>query len=129
MTDSSRVAAQRAHANFTENLTPYLTSLLIAGTRYPIPAAVMGFGWLASRVVYTIGCKWRWIIYQCLSQTEASGLLTPGIDGLLTLAVYQTRLLAGPRGALRKLQTPETSPDIPLHSSLHVCHRLELTIV
>lgn len=47
--------AQRAHANFTENLTPYLTSMLIAGTRFPIPAAVMGAGWLASRVVYTIG--------------------------------------------------------------------------
>lgn len=52
-----RVIAQRAHANFTENLTPYLTSLLIAGTRYPVPAAVMGAGWLVSRIVYTIGCK------------------------------------------------------------------------
>ncbi|KAG8159006.1 hypothetical protein KVR01_011449 [Diaporthe batatas] len=47
--------AQRAHANFTENLTPYLTSMLIAGTRFPVPAAVMGAGWLVSRVVYTIG--------------------------------------------------------------------------
>lgn len=47
--------AQRAHANFTENLTPILTSMLIAGTRFPIPTAVMGAGWLVSRVVYTIG--------------------------------------------------------------------------
>lgn len=47
--------AQRAHANFTENLTPYLTSMLIAGTRFPVPAAVMGAGWLMSRIVYTIG--------------------------------------------------------------------------
>ncbi|POS77630.1 MAPEG family protein [Diaporthe helianthi] len=47
--------AQRSHANFTENLTPYLASLLIAGTRFPVPAAVMGAGWLASRVVYAVG--------------------------------------------------------------------------
>lgn len=47
--------AQRAHANFTENLTPYLASMLIAGIRFPVPAAVMGAGWLVSRVVYTIG--------------------------------------------------------------------------
>lgn len=53
------------------------------------------------------------VIYQCLSQTEASALLTLGIDGLLTLTVHQTRLLAGPRGVLRKLQIPETSPDAP----------------
>lgn len=47
--------AQRAHANFTENLTPWLAALLISGLRYPVPAAGLGLGWLASRVVYTIG--------------------------------------------------------------------------
>lgn len=47
--------AQRAHANFTENLTPWLAAVLIAGLRYPVPAAGLGFGWLASRVVYTVG--------------------------------------------------------------------------
>jgi hypothetical protein len=50
--------AQRAHANFTENLTPYMVMMLIAGTRYPVPAAALWAGWLASRVVYTIGCEW-----------------------------------------------------------------------
>lgn len=49
--------AQRAHANFTENLTPFMATLLIAGTRYPVQAAVMGAGWLVSRIVYTAGCK------------------------------------------------------------------------
>ncbi|KAJ0117661.1 hypothetical protein N8I77_009165 [Diaporthe amygdali] len=47
--------AQRAHANFTENLTPFMATLLISGTRYPLQAAVMGAGWLTSRIVYTIG--------------------------------------------------------------------------
>lgn len=47
--------AQRAHANFTENLTPFMATLLIAGARYPVQAAVMGAGWLVSRIVYTAG--------------------------------------------------------------------------
>lgn len=47
--------AQRAHANFTENLTPWMALLLIAGLRSPVPAAGLGFGWLVSRVVYTLG--------------------------------------------------------------------------
>ncbi|KAK7717100.1 hypothetical protein SLS63_010819 [Diaporthe eres] len=47
--------ASRAHANFTENLTPFMATLLIAGTRYPVQAAVMGAGWLVSRIVYTAG--------------------------------------------------------------------------
>ncbi|KAH8772859.1 hypothetical protein F5883DRAFT_642216 [Diaporthe sp. PMI_573] len=47
--------AQRAHANFTENLTPYMATMLLAGTRFPVQAAVLWMGWLASRVVYTIG--------------------------------------------------------------------------
>lgn len=47
--------AQRAHANFTENLTPWMTLLLIAGLRFPVPAAGLGLSWLVSRVVYTVG--------------------------------------------------------------------------
>ncbi|KAF3760229.1 hypothetical protein M406DRAFT_358559 [Cryphonectria parasitica EP155] len=47
--------AQRAHANFTENLVPFLPTLLIAGLRYPVPAAAAGAGWLVSRIVYTKG--------------------------------------------------------------------------
>ncbi|KKY32973.1 putative microsomal glutathione s-transferase [Diaporthe ampelina] len=47
--------AQRAHANFTENLTPFMASLLISGTRYPVQSAVMGAGWLVSRIAYTAG--------------------------------------------------------------------------
>ncbi|KAG6353937.1 hypothetical protein INS49_005194 [Diaporthe citri] len=54
-TDSVRMIAQRAHANFTENLTPFMATLLIAGTRYPLQAAVLGAGWLVSRIVYTAG--------------------------------------------------------------------------
>ncbi|KYK59678.1 microsomal glutathione S-transferase 3 [Drechmeria coniospora] len=47
--------AQRAHANFTENQTSFLGALLIAGVRYPVPAAVLGFGWNISRLVYLFG--------------------------------------------------------------------------
>lgn len=47
--------AQRAHANFTENLTPWMTLLLVAGLRFPVAAAGLGATWLASRVVYTVG--------------------------------------------------------------------------
>ncbi|ROW08870.1 hypothetical protein VMCG_02804 [Cytospora schulzeri] len=47
--------AQRAHANFAENVTPFMANLLIAGVRYPLLAAGLGFGWLAGRVLYTIG--------------------------------------------------------------------------
>ncbi|KAH7309430.1 glutathione S-transferase-like protein [Stachybotrys elegans] len=44
--------AQRAHANFTEQLTPFLGELLIAGLRWPVPAAAMGLSWTLARTVY-----------------------------------------------------------------------------
>ncbi|KAI8627766.1 membrane-associated proteins in eicosanoid and glutathione metabolism [Xylariaceae sp. FL1651] len=44
--------AQRAHGNFTENLTPFITGLLIAGLRYPNPAAYAGAAWVAGRFAY-----------------------------------------------------------------------------
>lgn len=47
--------AQRAHANFSENVTPFMANLLITGLRYPLLAAGLGSGWLAGRVLYTIG--------------------------------------------------------------------------
>lgn len=51
----SHITAQRAHANFTENLSPFLVTLLGAGLRFPVPAAALGAAWLAARVVYTVG--------------------------------------------------------------------------
>ncbi|KUI58877.1 Microsomal glutathione S-transferase 3 [Cytospora mali] len=47
--------AQRAHSNFTENLTPFLASLLIAGLRFPLVSAGLGFGWFVGRIMYTVG--------------------------------------------------------------------------
>ncbi|KAI1126812.1 membrane-associated proteins in eicosanoid and glutathione metabolism [Nemania abortiva] len=44
--------AQRAHSNFTENHTPFITALLIAGLRYPGPATYAGAGWVAGRFAY-----------------------------------------------------------------------------
>lgn len=47
--------AQRAHANYTENLGPFLANLLVAGLRFPVYAAAAGVVWLVARVVYTKG--------------------------------------------------------------------------
>ncbi|KAI1750064.1 membrane-associated proteins in eicosanoid and glutathione metabolism [Xylaria castorea] len=44
--------AQRAHANFGENLTPFLTGLLVAGLRYPTQAAWAGAAWVVGRFAY-----------------------------------------------------------------------------
>lgn len=51
----ARLIAQRAHANFTENLTPYLTALLVAGLRYPVYAGGIGALWSLSRFGYAYG--------------------------------------------------------------------------
>ncbi|KAK4156317.1 hypothetical protein C8A00DRAFT_12719 [Chaetomidium leptoderma] len=47
--------AQRAHANFTENLTPFLGALLVSGLKYPVYAAGLGAVWAVSRVVFALG--------------------------------------------------------------------------
>ncbi|KAK5995838.1 Glutathione S-transferase 3 [Cladobotryum mycophilum] len=47
--------AQRAHANFTENHTPFLGALLISGLRFPVAAAVVGAAWAVSRVLFVLG--------------------------------------------------------------------------
>ncbi|KAK0652901.1 hypothetical protein B0T16DRAFT_107302 [Cercophora newfieldiana] len=47
--------AQRAHANFTESLTPFLGELLIAGLRFPFAAAIAGGVWAFARVLYAQG--------------------------------------------------------------------------
>ncbi|KAI8952641.1 membrane-associated proteins in eicosanoid and glutathione metabolism [Xylaria longipes] len=44
--------AQRAHANFGENLTPFLTGLLVAGLRYPTQATWAGSAWVVGRFAY-----------------------------------------------------------------------------
>jgi len=47
--------AQRAHANFTENLAPFLGELLISGTKFPLLAAGLGAGWVLARILYATG--------------------------------------------------------------------------
>ena len=47
--------AQRAHANFLENLPTFLILLGTAGLRYPVYSAVSGVVFLAGRVVYAQG--------------------------------------------------------------------------
>ncbi|KAI1336168.1 MAPEG family protein [Xylariaceae sp. FL0016] len=47
--------AQRAHANYTENLTPFLVALLISGLRYPNVSAGLGAAWVIGRFWYAFG--------------------------------------------------------------------------
>lgn len=48
-------AAQRAHANFTENLTPAVIGMLVTGLKFPIAAAIGGGAWSFFRVLYARG--------------------------------------------------------------------------
>ncbi|KAI0515345.1 hypothetical protein F5B22DRAFT_184493 [Xylaria bambusicola] len=47
--------AQRAHANFIENHSSFITALLIAGVGYPSQATWAGSTWVFGRVLYAIG--------------------------------------------------------------------------
>ncbi|KAL7625601.1 hypothetical protein AAE478_004821 [Parahypoxylon ruwenzoriense] len=47
--------AQRAHSNYTENLTPFLGALLISGLYYPTASAALGAAWVFGRVWYAAG--------------------------------------------------------------------------
>jgi glutathione S-transferase len=47
--------AQRAHANYIENLTSFLVALAVAGLRFPRPAVTLGAVWLVGRVAYLAG--------------------------------------------------------------------------
>ncbi|KAI0377408.1 membrane-associated proteins in eicosanoid and glutathione metabolism [Hypomontagnella monticulosa] len=47
--------AQRAHSNYTENLTPFLGALLISGLYYPTASFYLGASWVVGRVWYALG--------------------------------------------------------------------------
>ncbi|TQV99145.1 hypothetical protein V2A60_004640 [Cordyceps javanica] len=47
--------AQRAHANYTENLAPFLGALFVAGIQHPVSAAITGGIWSFSRLLYVLG--------------------------------------------------------------------------
>ncbi|KAF3397059.1 Microsomal glutathione S-transferase 3 [Talaromyces pinophilus] len=47
--------AQKAHANFTENHTSFLTVILIAGLHYPRASAALGSAWILARFLYLVG--------------------------------------------------------------------------
>lgn len=47
--------AQRAHANYSENHTSVLASLLIAGVGFPRVAAGLGATWVVGRYLYMTG--------------------------------------------------------------------------
>ncbi|KAG0352234.1 Microsomal glutathione S-transferase 3 [Podila minutissima] len=46
---------QRVHQNTLEGYSSFLSTLLIAGLRYPIAAPVLGMIWIAGRIFYSIG--------------------------------------------------------------------------
>jgi glutathione S-transferase len=47
--------AQRAHLNFTENHTSFLTGLLISGLSFPLVSASLGAAWSLARLHYALG--------------------------------------------------------------------------
>ncbi|KAI1487540.1 MAPEG family protein [Biscogniauxia mediterranea] len=47
--------AQRAHGNYTENLAPFLTALLISGLHFPQASAGLGAAWVFARFWYAAG--------------------------------------------------------------------------
>lgn len=47
--------AQRAHANYLENYTQFLSVLVVAGLSYPRAAASLGAVWLVGRVLFLVG--------------------------------------------------------------------------
>ncbi|KAL1902696.1 hypothetical protein Sste5346_001139 [Sporothrix stenoceras] len=47
--------AQRAHANFVENLPTFLGAMFISGLKFPVLSASLGAAWAVSRVLYARG--------------------------------------------------------------------------
>jgi len=47
--------AQRAHAQFLENMPQTIILLLVAGLKYPQATALLGVGWVIGRVLYLYG--------------------------------------------------------------------------
>lgn len=47
--------AARCHQNYVEQVGIVIPTTLIAGWYHPIPAATLGFGYIAGRVAYTLG--------------------------------------------------------------------------
>lgn len=47
--------AQRAHANYTENITPFLGSLFISSLVFPRAGAALGGIWVLGRFWYAVG--------------------------------------------------------------------------
>ncbi|KAK1770498.1 hypothetical protein QBC33DRAFT_555976 [Phialemonium atrogriseum] len=79
---------QRAHANFTENLTPYLGALLIAGLRYPVLAGGLGAVWTLARALYAHGYSKSGPKGREIGSIVAS-LVDLGLKGMAVYASYQ----------------------------------------
>jgi len=47
--------AQRAHMNYTENHLSFLGALLLAGFKFPLVSAALGFFWIFARYMYMVG--------------------------------------------------------------------------
>jgi glutathione S-transferase len=48
-------AAQRAHGHLLENMNQTIGFILIAGLVYPRASAIMGLGWVVSRIMFAYG--------------------------------------------------------------------------
>ena len=55
MTLLPSLTAQRAHANFIENLPTVLTTMVISGIKFPVLSGSLGAGWAIARILYVRG--------------------------------------------------------------------------
>jgi glutathione S-transferase len=73
--------AQRAHANYLENLPGALVGILVGGLSYPRFAAAAGLGWAVSRILFMYG-------YSRVDKPNGSGRMQGSTHYLFTLALW-----------------------------------------
>ena len=81
--------AQRAHANYTENLPAFALATIVAGLRFPVIAAAVGTAWLVGRVGYARGYTKTSIDKEKnIAFTRRGAWFQPAQMGLLGLAIW-----------------------------------------
>lgn len=73
--------AQRAHGNFLENQPSFVVAMLVAGLRFPVSTALMGAGWIVSRVLFALG-------YTNKDKPDGSGRMIGAAFWLFQLGVF-----------------------------------------
>ncbi|WPH01379.1 Hypothetical protein R9X50_00422400 [Acrodontium crateriforme] len=80
--------AQRAHANYLENLPSVIAGALLAGLMFPVSSAVLTAVWMVFRVVYAVG-------YTSKTQEKGKGRLAGSAFWLCQLGLYGLTVYSG----------------------------------